>query len=363
MRQGPTKPLLMLLAAPVLAILVWMFSFPAQPVAALAPVQTAWWNTANSSAAPAPVPPPPDVDTSKHDLYINGAAGTAGPTPTPPPPLPAPPTVPTNAQGGVQALSAIRYEIPDGAAVESLTLQVKVSPAPTQPPTPAPTSPPTAPPPTVVACAITASNFKAEDNGPTEDIPTYDCTVQAVGTVAAAGDAVTFPDIGRLTHGAVLQFVLVPGQADRLVFLHPDAASLTVSGGVPAGATGPGSVPPYSSSGGTSPGGAAYNAPAISTPAGEPPLPAPLSTNPRSSGSSRTLPVATTAPTLPPSSAAARLVVGLAALASIGAFAGMILLGPRMDLRSVGAQAGGATNVRGIGRFSEPRAGRPPGIS
>ncbi len=334
-----------LLGASGLAIAVWMFSVPVQPVAALAPTQTAWWNTANSSASPTSLPAPPDVDTTKHDLFVQGAAGTTGPAPTPPAPLPGPPAPPNNAQGGVQALSAIRYEIPEGAAVEKLTLQIKSGSTPTSPASP--------PAPTVVACALTAPTFKVEDNGPKEDIPTYDCTVQVPGTLNAAGDALEFKDIGRLAHGAVLQLVVVPGQADRVVFLHPDAASLLVSGGVPTTT----SLPPFSAAGTTSAGGAGYNAPPVS--AGEPPLPAPLPTAGSPSSSSSTAPVALTAPALPPASTATRLIVGLAALASIGAFAAMILLGPR----TFGSQTEGATHVRGIGRFAQPRAGRPPTIS
>ena len=336
-----------LLGALALATFAWMFSAPPETVAALAPTQTAWWDVANQNGAPA-VPPPSDVDTTKHDLYVQGAGGSSGPNPAPIP-------QPNNAQGGAQAVAAIHYAIPDGGSVQKLTLKITGN------------KPPTAP--GVVACRITDLTFKSEDNGPVSDIPKYDCGTQSVGKPNAAGDAVEFSDIGKLVKGSELLVVLVPGQLDRVVFAHPDATALETTGGDTS--TAPFSAPagaPFGASTdtGTSSSASSFSVPAAAlAPVGEPPLPAPLPTQAPSAATSRRIlgaAPAIGASRLPLSPQQTRLVVGAATLASIAAFAAMVLLGPRMT--ASGATLGGAegSNVRGVGRFARPRSGPAPRI-
>jgi hypothetical protein len=339
-----------LLAAMALAMVAWTFSAPPEAAAALAPAQTAWWNVANQNSAP-PIPPPSDVDTSKHDLYVQGAGGTTGANPAPISPS-------GNAQGGAQALAAIHYEIPDGAAVQKLTLKVTGN----RPPSP----------PGVVACLVTDPAFRSEDNGPVTDIPKYDCGTQSAGKPDAAGAAVVFSDIGKLVKGSDLLLVLVPGQLDRVVFAHPDAAALQTSAGfsAPPPVVAPAQLPDYSTSvpsADTSSGYAgapSVNAPApLLAPVAEPPLPAPLPTSPPAAGTARRTaraPAAAALSRIPLSTQQTRLVVGGATLLAIAAFAAMVLLGPRMNPGTGIAPGAGGAQVRGVGRFAHPRTGSAP---
>ncbi|MEA2682567.1 MAG: hypothetical protein QOK05_895 [Chloroflexota bacterium] len=327
-----------LVAALVLGVIAWMFSAPPEAAAALAPDQTGWWNTSNQNGLAAPAPP--DVDTSKHDLFVEGFSGTGGPNPAP---LPQ-----NNAQGGAQALAAIHFSLQDGAAVEKLTLTLGGNKPPGTP--------------SVVACAITAPTFKAEDNGPVEDIPKYDCGVQSPGQLSADGNSFVFSDIGHLTRGSSLSVMLVPGQLDRVVFQHPDASSLQVSSGF----TQPAPLPQY-----TAP--PAYVAPAdtsssfsipppVAAPFSEIPLPAPLPTRAPAVGTRPVAragaPATLVGPRIPLNPQQTRLVVGAATLASIAAFVAMALMGPRLA-GAAGAPAG-AEALRGVGRFARPRDGRAP---
>jgi hypothetical protein len=351
-RTFATARVMALLVALAFATLAWMFSAPPDAAAALAPTQTAWWNVANQPGAP-PLPPPNDVNTSKHDLYVQGAGGAGGPNPGPVPPQ-------NNAQGAAQAVAAIHYEIADGAAVQKLTLKVTGN------------KPPSAP--GVVACRITDLAFRSEDNGPASDIPKYDCGTQATGTQNAAGD-LEFKDIGKLVKGSELLIILVPGQLDRVVFAHPDAAALQVSAGYtqPAPVAQPATVPDYSSSSISAPAdsGSASSStsyaplPPVAAPLAQLPLPAPLPTQAPSGGARRVLvtPPAAGSARIPLSPQQTRLVVGAATLASIAAFAAMVLVGPRMNAPVAGrVAADGGENVRGVGRFVRPRTGRPPPI-
>ena len=345
------------LVAMAVSTAAWMFSAPPETAAALAPTQTAWWNVGNQAGAPA-LPPPPDVDTSKHDMYVQGAGGTGTPAPPAPPPT-------GNAQGGAQALAAIHYEVPDGAAVHKLTLKF----AGNKPPNP----------PSVVACPLVTPGFKSEDNGPVSDIPKYDCTISVPGTPSAAGDALEFPDVGKLVRGPDLLLMLVPSQLDRVVFAHPDASALQVSSGYSAPATGAqapaysGAATDYSNTSSAGSAGSAgstgtYNPPALAiTPIGEPPLPAPLPTSAPAGGvARRALPTArpaTVATTrLPLSAQQTRLVVGAATLVSIAGFAAMFVMGPRMTGSGAGSMLAPDDGVRGIGRFARPRSGITPRI-
>ncbi|MFN2465605.1 MAG: hypothetical protein ABR598_04995 [Candidatus Dormibacteria bacterium] len=340
--------LMILMAALALATLSWMFSAPPEPAAALAPTQTAWWNVANQPGLT--IPPPSDVDTSKHDLYIQGAQGDAGTSQLP---------GSTNAQGGAQAVAAIHYELADGAAVQKLTLKIKGT---------TPTTP------TVIACRITDPSFRSVDNGAGSDIPKYDCGTQAAGSQNAAGD-IEFKDIGKLAKGPELLILLVPGKLDRVVFVHPDANSLQVSAGYtqPPSAPQPATAPDYSSSSAAAPAtdsgstSSGFVAPPPATaPLAEIPLPAPLPINPSTAGRARRVlaapPIARSSSRIPLSPQQTRLVVGAATLASIAAFAAMVLLGPRMNAPMGGALAAHEAAGRGVGRFVRPRTGRPPQI-
>jgi hypothetical protein len=336
-----------LLAAMALATVAWMFSAPPESAAALAPAQTAWWNVANQPGAPA-IPPPSDVDLAKHDLYVQGAGGTG---------LPSQPAT-GNAQGGAQDLAAIHYQVPEGAAVQKLTLQL--------------TGNHPASPIGVVACLITDPAFRSEDNGPVNDIPKYDCGTQAAGKPNAAVTAVEFADIGKLVRGSELLLMLVPGQFDRVVFAHPDAAALQASSGFtqPPAIAAPAELPAFTAQAPTTDTGAgstgsSFSAPApVLAPIGEPPLPAPLPTKAPAAGAARRVlgaPPAASGSRIPLSPFQTRLVVGAATLAAIAAFAAMVLLGPRMGAPAAALSAE-AASVRGVGRFSRPRTGSAPTI-
>ncbi|MDQ6746961.1 MAG: hypothetical protein M3010_02470 [Candidatus Dormibacteraeota bacterium] len=350
-RSLPTVRVPALLGAMALATIAWMFAMPPEAAAALAPVQTAWWTVANQPGSPKDLPPPPDVHTDKHDLFVEGAGGTGGPLPGPVPPV-------NNAQGGAQALAAIHYSIPEGAAVQKLTLKVTGN----KPPSIG-----------VVACLITDLAFKSEDNGPGSDIPKYDCGTQAAGKPNGAGDAVEFTDIGKLVKGSELLLMLVPGRLDRVVFSQPDATSLQASSGPPASTfSAPAdtlfaAAPAPAADTGAGSTGSAVSAPApVLAPIGEPPLPAPLPTKAPAAGAARrilgTRPATVGSSRIPLSPQQTRLVVGVATLASIAAFAAMVVLGPRMNAASAAALSADGANVRGVGRFARPRTGSAPRI-
>jgi len=332
-----------------LATLSWMFSAPPELAAALAPVQTGWWQVANQSGAP-PVPVP-DVDASKHDLFVQGAGGSGAPGQVPAAPAPS-----SNAQGGAQALAAIQFRIPDGAEVKKLTLKI--------------TGTPPKNPPGIVACLITDPAFRAEENGPASDIPKYDCGTLAAGKANTAGSAIEFADIGKLVKGADLLLMLVPGQVDRVVFAKPDESALQVGAGFsqPPPVATPAQVPAFSPSG-TDAAGSSFNGSdfippsSFIPPIGEPPLPAPLPARSGARGVARpvlqSVRPAATEGRIALSPQATRLLVGAVTLLAIAAFAAMVLLGPRMNSLGPGAAAASA-EVRGVGRFARPRSGNAP---
>ena len=180
---------------------------PASPAAAQPPSAAAWWNSANlGDHAPAP-PAPPDVKSG--DLYVEGS--NAGPLSsilgsTPP---------------TTQAISAVAFDLPKGAAVGALTLQIDG----------------TAPPQVSVVACKTKESFTSDENGPWSQVPTYDSNSCVPG--ALKGTSVQFADVSKLATLSTLSVVILPGPLDRVVFKAPGAGTLAVESGGNIGAGAP----------------------------------------------------------------------------------------------------------------------------
>jgi hypothetical protein len=180
---------------------------PASPAAAQAPDSTAWWNSANLGD-PVPAPPaPPDVKSG--DLYVEGS--NAGPLSS----------ILGNSPPTTQAISAVAFDLPKGAAVGTLTLQIDG------------TTPPQV---SVTACKTTES-FTSTENGPWSEVPSYDANECVPG--ALKGTSVQFTDVSKLAKPSSLSVVILPGPLDRVVFKAPGAGTLTVESGGNLGTSAP----------------------------------------------------------------------------------------------------------------------------
>ena len=349
------------------------------------PDAQAWWFAGNPGHG-APTPPPPPGTTAT-DLVVQGAKGdqTLPSGSSLPGAVPAPPSPPPNPfadlgnQGGATAVSALRFTIPAGAAVARLTLQYDGSPPSTGP--------------QVAACRIPAGSFTVEQEGPLSDVPAYDCTVPSVGSVGQDGKSLVFSDIGALANGSTLAFALVPIYPDQEAFAKPGADALTFraapppfdagSSGSASAAGGGGGFTPASSggaasssapAGGSGSGGGGLPAPAGTGTVG--PLPSPDASASASATAPAGTPGGATAPrrggavaaAVIPDDAHARVAAGIALLATLGAFAALLLDRPRLRLLLGGrptlaaAADGPSPATGGLGRFARPRTGTPPSL-
>ena len=189
-------------AAPAALAVALLVLVTAAPGRADAPVKAGWWSETNAglgvSAVPAQVP--------SGGLYVEN--GFSGPV----------------------AMSALSFDVPAGATVGQMTLQMTGNPVITSPP---------------VACALTPAGqgFKAADGGAWSDRPAYDCSQgQVTATVASDKSSVSFA-VGPLLHnGVVAVAVLAGGPADQIVFKAPGTDTLAVTAA--GSATAPAPAPP-----------------------------------------------------------------------------------------------------------------------
>jgi hypothetical protein len=193
-----------------------------------------WWNKSQQNpAGGATVPPPPDAPADgiylAHDVVTTAPPGPAAGAPavveaapgivggTVGVPTPAPPVVvPTPV--GPQALGAVRFSIPEGAAGQ---LVLRLAAPPTSTPLPGAG---------VVTACITTSSWDAVQNGRYDSRPVYDCNVSAAGELA--GDSITFELPATLsTDGISFDLAIVPSgdQPFRLSLQAPTNDSLVLT--------------------------------------------------------------------------------------------------------------------------------------
>lgn len=309
------------------------------PASASAPAVAAWWSASNLGAVAAP--PPPDVKSG--DLFVQGSNVTpAGVIPG----VSGPPSA--------QAIAALMFTIPDETEVGSLRLALD----------PAATPPPAA---SIVACRVTKA-FRAVQNGPYSDIPSYDDTACVPGELSADGTTLAFPKVATLVRLDTLSVALVPGPLDRVVLAAPTGTALTLNA-----AAAPAAAPPFSASeppAGTAP--ASSGAVALGSGA-DPGANSGVATGPLAAAApSVASPVPVPAPALAapaptPASAAAsgtraEGARGARLLAGIGLLALLVfsVLGWR---RSGPVSVMGAERELGVGRFRSTRAGKAPRLS
>lgn len=177
----------------------------------IGPVKTAWFDLTRATDA-APGLPQPGV--KPRDLVVDGITVTTGQLP-----VAVPVKVPDLKQ--VAALTALTYRIPKGATVSTLSLKLTgLTTAKVDGSLPGGVAP--------VACPAT-SPFKKGSQQVRSAAPTYDCKKRtAIGALSHDKSAIQFPSIGRLSHGRMLSFVVLPGTIglERLVFARPDETSL-----------------------------------------------------------------------------------------------------------------------------------------
>lgn len=187
----------------------------ATPGHAEAPTAQGWWSIAHQGVQP---PAPPDVP--EDGLLVQG--GAARPVA---PGAPTPGGTPAVA-ATTQALSALTFVLPAGAAVESLVLKLVGDP-------PAST--------TAFACPVTGP-YEAVQNGEYGKRPSFDCLTNAVPVLDPVAGTLTFgSDLTGIVRGRSLSFVLLPGEADRLVLQKPGATALVLRRST--GSSGPGTTP------------------------------------------------------------------------------------------------------------------------
>ncbi len=181
--------------------------------ATIGPLATAWYDASRPDSS---VPAAPMPDVAPDQLLINGAAAAGAPAAPPPPVAPpgGPPPAPVGGGDGGSvptAAAALDFAVPAGQSAVGLVVK-SARPLPSG--TPAP-----------LACLITAA-FPAGAQQPFPT-PTHDCSTSSLGVVD--GDAVRFPDIGRLQKGGRLAVLLLPGAAGRLVLAAPGADALSLA--------------------------------------------------------------------------------------------------------------------------------------
>ena len=327
--------------------------------------KVAWWNFAYQ----APGLQPPSTTTNPDDVFVEGRQGNAPVTPVSPPAV-----FPGDDgnKGAAQAIAGLSFTIPPGQVPDTVTLlfasgsesaNCQYDPASTNPLGSSCLS--------LLACK-TLAPFKAEYNGPWQDVPPYDCTVPSVGALSADTKGITFGQLGPLVQGSTLSFVIVPAFYDYEDLLKPGPKALTFR---TASSTsfnlGSGFPSDPSASTSTVPGSSTY------VPGSQLPGTA------ASSGVSPPLSPSATAGTAAPRPAPGVARVPAAALASAvandtlarvvaGIFLGLTLLAlavlamDRMALRRMlGLRMADARTTpdappgRGLGRFVKPRDGKP----
>lgn len=188
-------------AAPLLTLglgLLAAASFGGSPASAEPPSQSGWWTSSNpGSVMGSPTPPPPPDVPSKGLLVEGGASSTSGAS-----------------DSGPSAFAALEYDLPDGATPGDLTLTVA----------PGSGSTPTA---QLQLCQLT-TGITAEDNGPMQDAPSFDCKTNVTASPSSSGNTYTFKVEGFVSDGTLAVAILPTSPIDRVVLSHPDANSLPV---------------------------------------------------------------------------------------------------------------------------------------
>ena len=308
----------------------------------LAPTATAWFDQTYPTATAAPPPAPAGVGAG--DLYVAGATAPADGLPVP---------VPVPGAQAVLALSALRFEVPEGTSPASLTLVLSAGPSTASAGNRLPTGV------TLEACPTT-SGFRPGGQQPFDQAPAYDCSGRAsFSSLSADGTSVVFPDIARLARGRVLSFVVRPGTtgADRVVFAPPAAKSLSLLDfdSPPVFAPDGAPAPPPTTAPRPGVGGAPLSAPAgsVAVPAVTPDTPVTPPVTVASPLAAAPGPALAAAQGTPADDTAVRwmALAGLAALLAAGA------LLSRTD-------RGGSPQEQewGFGRYRGPREGRAPGL-
>jgi hypothetical protein len=324
----------------VLSLVPALLLLTAGGAAGQAPGSTGWWSVASRQGQQAP--PPPDM--SSGDLLVQGGdLGGAAPdlgVPTSP-----------------SAVAALRFDVPDGADVGALTLEVGKGARADD----------------LRAYPVKKDDWKPSDGGPIADAPVPDTKRYSQGVLNADGTEVAFRDIARLvTEQGRLSFVLYPGATDRVVLKKPAAGALavtTASGGAYTGGTSGGGSSPVSGAG-PGPTGAT-GLPPLSAGAVDGSVPAPgvpppaVAGAPQESGSAPQ--VAAPSATSPATDLAARTrddqrtryLVALEALLVLATF-GLLGWGPLSRLRGLTGlgPVEEAASGRGVGRFVSERSGR-----
>lgn len=296
----------------------------AAPTATIGPTVSGWWSAARPDSV---VPAAPTFDVGPGDLYVAGSHA-----------LPAlPDGAPAIGPVGPVAVSALRFDLPDGATAGELRFRLAG----------------TAPPFVTVSACRALGPFSAEQGGSWADAPAYDCAEAASARVADG--QVVLEGVDRLRRGTDLSVVLVPGPLDRVVLAAPGSGTLTLT--TAPGSSAPPSLEPAPPVG--------TGAPAAVTGVLGPPA-APLVGSPPAAPAVVPRPVApSVAPPLVavpvPASAAAspsRPWPVLVATLLLATLAFVPLARPRQSSGPSGAAA-----ERGVGRFRSPREGRAPELS
>jgi hypothetical protein len=209
-RTRPRRHRAALLAALPLALAA--LATAPSPAAGRGAQKHGWWNRANGGQLPFSFPAPPDVPAK--GLYVAGTADDP------------------------QAISAVTYELPDGAMPGQLVLAVAGQASPQL---------------KVVACPLAASSYgyEAAENGTWEKAPKADCNQAEVeGAPDEAGTSFTFAVAGLAGDG-VVAIALLPRGTGRVAFEAPSADSLTVIEGAGGSSDDFEETPVYTVAGGT----------------------------------------------------------------------------------------------------------------
>lgn len=182
-------------------------------------------------------------------------------SPTPP----APPDVPANglliegsptstsgaSDASPTAFGALVYQLPSGATAGNLTVQVASNSATT----------PTA---NLQLCPLNSPAIPAEQGGPMNDAPAFNCTTNVTAGPSSNANSYTFNVSPLVSEGALAVAILPTSPLDRVVLAQPDTNSLPVHA-----STGQSSATPFPSS---NPAPTSDSSPAASSPGAAAPV-------------------------------------------------------------------------------------------
>lgn len=191
---------------PVVVLPILLVGAPAsaQPAVAssVGPAASAWFDAGYPTAA-SPRPPAP-TGVGADQLLVEGATVAA--------------------LVAEKALTALTFQIPEGATAATLVLDLVPGTSTAQVTGKAPTGV------TPQACPATGA-FEAGGQQPFDAVPEHDCAGRtSFGALSSDGTKLVFADIGGLAAGSTLSVVLRPGTLgpERLVIDAPSTAALTL---------------------------------------------------------------------------------------------------------------------------------------